>query len=84
MTASHANIRWHDPAWRVGSDNPLQAGLRLQQGWWRQVCREIPDAGRLHLPPKPAGPRNPLVVSMLPETTVGFTPNLMWPAAVKA
>jgi hypothetical protein len=84
MTTSPANIPWHDPAWRVGADNPLQAGLRLQQGWWRQVCREIPDAGRLYLPPKLAGPRNPLVVSMLPETTVGFTPNLMWTAAVDA
>ena len=87
MTATDATTPWHDPAWRVGSDNPLQAGLRLQQAWWRQACRGISDAGRLHPPPRPGRPprtHNPLVVSMLPETTVGFVPNLMWTASVNA
>ena len=66
-------------------DNPLQAGLRLQQSWWRQECCGIPDAGPLYPPPKPGRkPRryNPLVASMLPESTTGFAPNLMWDEVV--
>ena len=87
MAAADATAPWHDPSWRVRSDNPLQAGLRLQQAWWRQACRGVREAGALHPSPKPGKPprtHNPPVVSMLPETTNGFAPNLMWPAAIDA
>src|SRR5687767_9544857 len=87
MPITDATAPWHDPAWRVSSDNPLQAGLRLQQAWWRQECRGIREAGVLHPPPKtgkPSRSHNPLVVSMLPETTNGFAPNLMRPEAIDA
>ena len=87
MAAADATLPWHDPSWRVSSDNTLQAGLRLQQAWWRQARRGIREAGLLHPPPKPGKParlHNPLVVSMLPETQVGFAPNLMWPEAIDA
>ncbi|HET7690494.1 MAG TPA: hypothetical protein VFK41_08955 [Nocardioidaceae bacterium] len=78
---------WHDPRWRVRGVNPLQAGLRLQQSWWRQECRGIADAGRLYPPPKKGKKpraRNPLVASILPEGLDGFEPNLMWPEVVDA
>lgn len=87
MATADATTPWHDPSWRVSSDNPLQAGLRLQQAWWRQACRGIREAGVLHpprKPGKPSRPHNPLVVSMLPESTNGFTPNLMWPESIDA
>jgi len=87
MPPTEATAPWHDPSWRVSSDNPLQAGLRLQQAWWRQACRGVREAGVLHPPPKPGKPsrsHNPLVVSMLPASTVGFAPNLMWPQALDA
>jgi len=78
---------WHDPRWRVKGDNPLQAGLRLQQSWWRQECRGIRDAGPLYASPKKGEvprKRNPLVASMLPESIVNFMPNLMWREGVAA
>lgn len=87
MSVVDAATPWHDPSWRVSSDNLLQAGLRLQQAWWRQARRGIREAGTLHPSPRPGeAPRspNPLVVSMLPTTTVHFAPNLMWPAAIAA
>ncbi|MFZ1528673.1 MAG: hypothetical protein WAT19_07980 [Ferruginibacter sp.] len=87
MAAADATLSWHDPSWRISSDNPLQAGLRLQQAWWRQARCRIREAGPLHPPPKPGKPErlhSPLVVSMLPEAHVGFAPNLMWPEAVGA
>jgi hypothetical protein len=83
---------WHDPSWRVSGDNPLQAGLRLQQGWWRQNRagvdgKGIAEAG-LHHPTGSAtaqkGGPNPLVVSTLPESCADFGTNLMWPEAVEA
>lgn len=78
---------WYDPRWRVSSDNMLQAGLRLQQSWWRQECQGIRDAGRLY-PPRKTGrrprSRNPLVTSMLPDTTQSFGPNLMSQESVAA
>lgn len=87
MAPADATTPWHDPSWRVSSDNALQAGLRLQQAWWRQVRCGIAEAGVLHPPPKrgkPSRSHNPLVVSMLPATTGGFAPNLMWQAAIDA
>lgn len=83
---------WHDPSWRVSGDNLLQAGLRLQQGWWRQNRagvdgKGIAEAGPHH-PTGSAvarrGGRNPLVVSTLPESCADFGTNLMWPEAVEA
>ncbi|WP_375335581.1 hypothetical protein [Aeromicrobium sp. S22] len=64
---------WDDPVWRETSDNRWQAGLRLQQTWWRQTI-----AGQ------PAGPATGqpgrLVGSMLP-LDVSLDVNLMTPAA---
>ena len=53
---------------RVKGDNPLQAGLRLQQSWWRQECRDVSHAGLLYPLPGPgnaARRHDPLVASML-------------------
>jgi hypothetical protein len=83
---------WHDPSWRVRGDNLLQAGLRLQQGWWRQNRagvdgKGIAEAGPHHPTGSPMaqmGRRNPLVVSTLPELCADFGTNLMWPEAVEA
>lgn len=83
---------WHDPSWRVGSDNLLQAGLRLQQGWWRQNRAGVDGNGIAEAGPHyPTGSvsarkggRNPLVVSTLPESCADFETNLMWPQAVEA
>ncbi len=87
MTSQDASAPWHDERWRVKGDNPLQAGLRLQQAWWRQECLAIAEAGPLHAG-QPAGKgkrrRNALVVSMLPESVEGFSANLMSDEALAA
>ncbi len=83
---------WHDPSWRVSGDNPLQAGLRLQQGWWRQNRAGVDGKGIAEAGPyyptgsamAQKGGHNPLVVSTLPESCAGFGTNLMWPEAVEA
>ena len=66
-------------------DNPLQAGLRLQQAWWRQECLVISEAGHAK-PQQPGGKskarRNPVVSTMLPESVEGFASNLMTDEAV--
>lgn len=86
MMEPRPDMPWYDARWRVKSDNLLQAGLRLQQGWWRQECLGVPESGRLYPPPKGRGQRkrNPLVVSMLPNTVTEFMPNLMWNESVRA
>lgn len=92
MAATDPRTVWHDPSWRVSGDNLLQAGLRLQQGWWRQNRagadgKGIAEAGPHHPTGSPAGQKglpNPLVVSSLPESCVDFGTNLMWPEAVEA
>lgn len=92
MASLDPSTPWHDERWRVKGDNPLQAGLRLQQAWWRQECLAIPEAGHLHPEQRGTQPgaqaggrrRNPLVVSMLPESVEGFDRNLMFDEAVAA
>lgn len=68
------NASWDSPVWRERSDNRWQAGLRLQQTWWRQAVAGLP-AG-------PSSPQEPkrLVGSMLP-VDVSIDVNLMTPAA---
>lgn len=92
MAPSDPRTAWHDPSWRVRGDNLLQAGLRLQQGWWRQNRagadgKGIAEAGPHHPSGSPTarqGRHNPLVVSTLPESCADFGTNLMWPEAVTA
>lgn len=92
MTSLDPSTPWNDERWLVRGDNPLQAGLRLQQAWWRQECLMVPEAGHLHPGAVPAGQsdgrrqrrRNPLVSSMLPESVEGFAANLMTDEAVAA
>ncbi|WP_323793792.1 PGN_0703 family putative restriction endonuclease [Nocardioides sp.] len=85
MTSLDAATPWHDERWREKGDNPLQAGLRLQQAWWRQECLAQPEAGHAHpvQPGKKQPKRNQLVSTMLPET-VEITANLMTDEAVAA
>ena len=86
MTSLDASTPWHDERWLVKGDNPLQAGLRLQQAWWRQECLALPEAGRLH--PVEQGKRQPkrnqLVSTMLPDSVDGVTANLMTEEAIAA
>lgn len=87
MTSLDASTPWHDERWRVKGDNPLQAGLRLQQAWWRQECLVIAEAG--HFKPQQSGGRsrprrNPLVSTMLPESVEGLASNLMTDEAIAA
>ena len=92
MAPADPRTVWHDPSWRVSGDNLLQAGLRLQQGWWRQNRagvdgNGISEAGPHHPTGAAAaqkGGHNPLVVSTLPESCADFGTNLMWPEAVEA
>ena len=92
MAANDPRAPWHDPSWRVRGDSILQAGLRLQQGWWRQsrAGRDgtgIAEAGPLHATSsttRQTSRPNPLVVSTLPESCTDFSTNLMWPEAVEA
>lgn len=85
MTSLDAATPWNDERWQVKGDNPLQAGLRLQQAWWRQECLAQPEAGRAHpvRPGKKQPKRNPLVSTMLPET-VEISANLVTDEAVAA
>ncbi|CAN5266176.1 hypothetical protein BH09ACT12_BH09ACT12_19640 [soil metagenome] len=87
MTSLDPSAPWHDERWRERGDNPLQAGLRQQQAWWRQECLVIPEAGHLHPVPKKGERqrrRNPVVSSMLPESVDGFAANLMTDEAIEA
>ncbi|MGA8847148.1 MAG: hypothetical protein WB471_11090 [Nocardioides sp.] len=86
MTSLDASTPWHDERWLVKGDNPLQAGLRLQQAWWRQECLALPEAGRLHpvQPDKRQPKRNQVVSTMLPDSVDGVTANLITEEAVAA
>ena len=85
MTSLDAATPWNDERWREKGDNPLQAGLRLQQAWWRQECLAQPEAGHAHpaQPGKRQPKRNQLVSTMLPETAE-ITANLITDEAVAA
>ena len=76
MVLTDPTSSWNDPAGRESSDNAWQAGLRLQQAWWRETVAALPAGQKSQKDDR-------LVASMLPRgTDVGV--NLMTPEAISA